>query len=85
MTPDFINGSFEFIGSFFIFLSIRKLVRDKMVRGFHWGQLIVFTAWGVWNLYYYPYLGQWMSFAGGVAVITTNIIYLGMIAHYARR
>ena len=84
MTPDFINGSFELLGSFFIALSIKKLARDKMVRGFHWGQLTFFTTWGMWNLYYYPHLSQWASLVGGVAVTITNVIYLVMIVYYVQ-
>jgi len=83
--PDVINGSFEVGGSGAILLSIRQLAKDKSVRGFHWGQLGFFTSWGVWNLFYYPHLGQWTSFIGGCCVTLTNAIYLGMIFYYGRR
>jgi hypothetical protein len=44
-----------------------------------------FAAWGLWNLYYYPHLGQWASWAGGVAVVTTNTAYVAGMIYYARR
>lgn len=34
------------------------------------------TAWGLWNLYYYPSLDQPWSFYGGVALVCVNTTYL---------
>jgi membrane protein YdbS with pleckstrin-like domain len=85
MLPDIINGLFEVLGGLAIFLSIRKLWQDERVQGFHWAHLSFFTAWGFWNLYYYPHLNQWWSFWGGVGVVIANIIYLAMIIYYLRR
>jgi hypothetical protein len=84
MTADTVNGLFELLGGLFIGLSVRKLWLDKRVLGFHWGQLAFYTSWGFWNLYYYPSLGQWLSFFGGVSVVTANSVYLGMIAYYTK-
>jgi hypothetical protein len=83
--PDAITGAFECGGAFAILLSILRLYRDKVVHGFHWGHLSFFTAWGFWNLYYYPHLNQPIAFAGGIAVLSANLTYLGMILHYGRR
>ena len=82
--PDLINGAFESFGSLFILLSVRKLYRDKIVRGVSYLHVGFFTAWGAWNIYYYPYLGQWASFAGGCLIATTNTIYLSMLIYYLR-
>ena len=82
MIQDAVNGAFEALGGFAILLSIIRLYRDKKVMGFHWGQLSFFTAWGLWNLYYYPHLGQWLSLAGGIGVCSANCIYLAMIFYY---
>lgn len=41
-----------------------------------------FTGWGLWNLYYYPSLGQMLSFEGGVAIVLTNIIWLSLMFKY---
>lgn len=79
---DYINAIFEFSGAFFIYLSIRRLYQQKLVRGVHWGTTAFFSVWGLWNLYYYPSLDQWASFAGGVAICATNAIYLSMIFYY---
>ncbi len=84
MNPDIINGIFESVGGFFIGGSIIKLYKDKMVRGIHWPHPTFFTAWGLWNLYYYPSLEQWFSFYGGVFLVVTNAIWLGQIFYYRR-
>ena len=83
MTPDIINGCFEGAGGFFIVLSVRKLYREKLVRGVSWMPVAFFSAWGYWNLFYYPALDQWISFAGGVSITVVNTIWLAQIAYYS--
>ncbi len=82
MTPDSINGLFELFGGIFISISIYKLYKEKIVRGVSWIHVGFFSAWGIWNLYYYPTLGQWMSFYGGIGVTSTNSIFLGQLIYY---
>lgn len=83
MTPqDFINGSFEVCGGFFILLSIYKLHKEKKVRGVHWAPVLFFTAWGIWNIYYYPHLGQWISFLGGLFIALMNMTWLTQLIYY---
>lgn len=82
--PDMVNGAFELLGSIFILLSVRKLWQDKLVRGVHWAGVAFFASWGCWNLYFYPHLDQWMSFAGGLAIVTANAIWLAQMAYYIR-
>lgn len=79
---DFLNGSFELLGGLFILLSIIKLHREKRVRGVSYIHVGYFTAWGYWNIYYYPYLNQWISFIGGLSVVTINTFWLGQIIYY---
>jgi hypothetical protein len=67
MTPDVLNGIFELVGSLFILLNVKRVLRDKRVLGFDWRVMLFFTSWGFWNLYYYPHLDQWFSFVGGVS------------------
>lgn len=82
MSPDIINACFEFFGAWMICINIHRLWNDKQVRGAHWGPLVFFTSWGIWNLYFYPHLDQWWSFAGGVTLAIVNAIYLAMILYY---
>jgi hypothetical protein len=82
---DTVNGLFEGAGAFFIFQSVLKLRRDKMVRGVSWLHSGFFAAWGYWNLFYYPGLHQWLSFWGGVGIVTTNTLWLLQIIYYTRK
>jgi hypothetical protein len=82
--PDLINGLFESAGGFFISISIVKLHREKLVRGVSWMHVAFFSSWGFWNLYFYPYLGQWLSFAGGAFLFAANTIWLLQMCYYLR-
>ena len=84
MWPDATNGLFECLGGWFVVLNIWKLLKDKQVKGIHWGSTFFFTTWGLWNLWYYPHLGQWVSFAGGVFICTANIVWAVLRIYYNR-
>ena len=83
MIADFINGAFELLGGFFIALSVLKIHRSKKAEGIHWGHMAFFTAWGFWNLFYYPSLDQWASFTGGLLLVLVNCVYLGQVLYYS--
>ena len=82
MSPDIINACFELFGAPFALLSIIALYRKKVVRGVSWVHISFFALWGLWNLFYYPYLGQWYSFAGGVALTSINSVWLYQLIYY---
>ena len=84
MLPDLINGSFELLGGFFILNHCRALYAHKMVKGVSIISTIFFSSWGIWNLYYYPYLGQWLSFAGGLLISAANLLWIAMMVYYTR-
>jgi hypothetical protein len=76
--PDLINGSFEVIGAIFTWRNAVQLRRDGEIRGVYWPTSAFFTAWGLWNLVYYPALGQWFSFWGGVLLVSGNVAWVAM-------
>jgi len=82
---DVTNALFELVGGLFVCRSIVILLRDKMVRGMDWTMIAFFAAWGVWNLFYYPHLGQWWSFSAGVFIAFANVTYVCLLVHYSRR
>jgi len=84
MSPDLINGLFELCGAAFIALHIRQIRRDKKVAGVSIPAIIFFTSWGFWNLFYYPHLEQWLSFTGGLAIVVTNMVWVGYLLYYSR-
>lgn len=82
MNPDVINALFELTGAILLSLNVYILYKDKVVKGVHWLPTSFFVSWGVWNLYFYPHLGQWYSFAAGVLLVVVNIIWLCMMFYY---
>ncbi len=82
MWPDVVNGAFEMCGALFIILNIRCVFIDKQVRGISWLYVVFISLWGFWNLFYYPHLGQWWSFAGGIAIVTTNTLWFTLLLYY---
>lgn len=84
MNPDLINGAFEALGAAMVMLSVRQIWRDRRVAGVHWAATVFFTVWGGWNLFYYPHLAQWFSFAGGCFVIVANLLWLGSLLWFSR-
>lgn len=85
MLPDHINGLFEFAGGALLLKNVRALIRDKKISGISWLPVLFFSTWGLWNLYYYPSLGQWWSFTGGLFVCSANWLWLILLAYYSFR
>lgn len=85
MLPDAINGLFEFIGGFLNWLNVRALYHDKEVRGVRIFPSFFFFLWGIWNLYYYPHLDQWLSFTGGLVIVGGNAAWVALAVYYTRR
>lgn len=56
LSPDMINGIFEGGGAILLSLNIRRLLKDKKVEGISLIPVFFWSAWGFWNLFYYPSL-----------------------------
>lgn len=82
MSPDVINGCFEIGGAAVLALNVKRLHRDRRIAGVHWGPTLFFALWGLWNLFYYPSLGQWWSTVGGCLLVLVNIIWLVQLGCY---
>lgn len=82
---DLVNGVFEAAGGLMCWLNVQKIMKDKSVVGVYWPVQAFFSAWGIWNLYYYPALGQWASFWGGVFLVAGNSTWTFLAAHYAAK
>lgn len=85
MINDFVNSMFEFGGAAVLCANVVKLHKDKMVKGVHWSPALFFASWGLWNLYYYPSLDQWLSFFGGAALVLVNLVWLLQVMYYKDR
>ena len=73
---DVTNGLFEALGGMLVWLNVRRILIDKQVKGTDGYVVIFFSAWGWWNLYYYPSLNQWLSTAGAVLMALANTTWL---------
>jgi hypothetical protein len=80
-----VNGSFEFLGGFLVWLNVRALYRAKKFVGVALAPTAFFAAWGMWNLYFYPSLGQWLSLAGGLNLSLAEFVWVGQMVYYSRR
>lgn len=86
MNGDLVNALFECGGAGFCLLSILRLRRDREVRGVSWLHAGFFVGWGWWNVWFYPSVGLWYSWAGGLLLAATNTTWLGqLIWHEFRR
>lgn len=85
LSPDLVNGLFEFVGSCFTWMNVRAVWRDKGYAGIHLPAIAFFMSWGAWNLYFYPHLDQWWSFAGGASLVLANVAWVCSMAYWGRR
>jgi hypothetical protein len=85
MVNDAINATFELAAGLLLWLNCRQLYRDKEVRGVSVLPVLVFTAWGFWNLYFYPSLDQWLSGLAAVLVVSANVTWVGQLLYYSRQ
>jgi hypothetical protein len=63
-------------------LSVKALIRDKEIKGFHWGPTAFFTSWSTFNLWFYPFNKLWLSFLGGVTIFLVNSTWLYLVWYY---
>lgn len=83
--PDLINGCFELFGAFALWQNVVAIKRDRKIAGIDWRATVFFTSWGIWNLFFYPSLGQWASFAGGLAIVGVNATWLYYVFKFRER
>lgn len=83
--PDIINGLYEGIGGLFLWHNCHRLYKDKQVKGVSIISTAFFMTWGIWNLWYYPFLNQWVSFIGGCNIVAANIVWVSQMIYYSRR
>lgn len=79
---DLINGLFEVLSGLFVLNNCRVLLKDKKVHGVSVSATVFFTMWGLWNLFYYPSLGQTLSFYAGFVVTGANVFWVALALRY---
>lgn len=81
---DLGNGFFEVFGGVLAWLNSVQIYKDKGIKGINWWVTWFFTAWGCWNLFYYPHLKQSLSFAGAFLLVFANAVWLYLVIKYRR-
>jgi hypothetical protein len=84
LTPDAVNACFEGVGAFFILLDLRRICIDRSVRGIYWPGRLFFAAWGLWNLMYYPAIGQPLSFIAGSILTTFTFSWIIVVIRFLK-
>lgn len=73
---DIINGSFETAGAVCCWSNVRAYAKARTVKGVYWPTTLFFSIWGLWNLLYYPSLGQWYSTVAGALLTGGNLAWV---------
>lgn len=76
MTGDLVNATLELLGGLIILANVRAALLDQKIRGSHWLPSAFFSGWAVWNIYYYPSLGQYASAVAAVAPLSAHAWWL---------
>jgi len=84
MWQDIVNGLYESLGGIMLWNNVRILYKQKKVKGVSVLSTAFFTTWGIWNLYYYPHLEQWWSFAGGLVIVSANVVWVYFALKYRK-
>lgn len=82
VTPDLINGLFQVAGAVIQWGNVVRIRRHKSVKGFDPKTIAFFSIYGLWCLYFFQGLNQWMSFIGGLMIVAVNIIWLTHVFYY---
>jgi hypothetical protein len=81
---DQVNAVFEVAGAVATWSNVRRLISDRVAHGIDWRSFIFYSAWGAWNLYYYPSLDQPWSFVAGIALASGNVTWVLLYLYFRR-
>ena len=79
---DLINGGFELTAGLFSLLNVVKLYKDKQVLGISLFPQFIFSAWAIFNLYFYSNIDLWYSFIGSIMMTSVNVTWFVMAVYY---
>lgn len=83
---DVVNGLFELGGAIATWFNVRRIRRDKTVRGVDWRSMAFFATWGLWSIVLYNVLDQMLfSLLGAIALTSGNLTWVAMYFVYRNR
>jgi hypothetical protein len=83
--PDLVNAVFELGGAIISWINVIALWRHKQVRGVFWPLSFFWTAWGLWNLYYYAALNQRLSWVAGCVLTSASVAWFVLATYYTHK
>ena len=84
MSADMVNAAFEFIAVVMLTRNCWFTYKAKKVEGVSILSTLFFASWCYWNLFYYPHLGQMLSFFAGALVTLVNTVWVAQMIYYRR-
>ena len=85
MNHDVINAAILLVASALQWHNVSLLYRHKSVKGVSLQATAFYAAWGMWNCYYFSSLGQWLSVASNVSIMSANLVWLSLAWSYRVR
>jgi hypothetical protein len=85
LTPDHTQATWEIGAALFGLLNIRAIRKSRSVTGVHWLPTAYFSAWGVYNLWFYAALDLPMSWWAGIGMCAVNLTWLCHLCYYSLR
>ena len=74
-TFDVINSIFQLGGAMAAWINVRKILKDKHVKGVYWPLTLYYAGWGLWNLAFFSHLEQLWSLASGTLLVSGNLAW----------
>ena len=82
VTLDIVNSIFFFATSFFVFMNVAKLLKDKEVKGVKLIPGVFFSISTLWGMYYYYQIGQMGGFLGITLLCMGNTCWIALAIYY---
>jgi hypothetical protein len=77
-----MNAGFETLGAAFNILNIVQILKEKQVRGVSLVPTALFTAWGLFNIFFYSYNHLPVSAIAAIAMSWVNATWVFLAIKY---
>lgn len=84
LSDDQVNALFQLGAMISVLNHCRLMWRSKEANGVSILSTLFFASYGIWNLWFYPGLEQWFSFAAAIGATAANLFWIFTI-WYIRR
>lgn len=85
LNPDYTQAFWELGSACFQLPNVFAIRKSKSISGIHWYATAFFTAWGIYNLWFYTALNLPTAYWAGLAITAVNLLWLGHLCYYAWR